>query len=374
MVILSFLLASAGSAAGPEDHAKHGAKQPSKPAQARPTRTDEPRAPIEVPTEQQSRMGIRTAAVEMKAVEHTIRTVGVVNADQTSEAHVHTRINGWIDRIYADYIGKPVKKGQPLFDLYSPDLVSTQQEYVAAAKQGSVGRDIAKAALERLRSWEVPQSEIKRLQDTKKPSRTVTFDSPVDGYVVNKTAIQGMYITPEMELYHIADLTHVWVIVTLYESDIATISVGEEAEITLPYDPNKTFRAKIGYIYPEIDPETRTAKARIILPNAGQALKPGMFANVTLKKDLGSSVVVPDDAVIDTGMRRLVFVKSGATRFEPKEIRVGPRVGEEFVVLQGLAAGDVVVTSAHFLIDAESKFQAAIQKGSPTGQSGHAGH
>jgi multidrug efflux pump subunit AcrA (membrane-fusion protein) len=333
----------------------------------------EARIPIEVPVEQQSRIGIKLIKAEKKPLEYTIRTIGNVTADQTKEAHVHSKINGWIERIYADYIGKAVKKGQPLFELYSPELVSTQEEYLAARKQGGIGKEIAEAALERLKLWSVPQSEIAHLMKDGKPKRALIFSAPVDGYIVNKMAIQGMYIMPEIELYHIADLEKVWVIVTFYEYDISVINVGDEANIQLSYDSTKSFSGKINYIYPEVDIETRTAKARIEVSNSKRELKPGMFTNVEIKKNLGESVIVPDDAVIDTGIRKIVFVKIGATRFEPREVKVGPHINGFFAILSGVNAGEQVLTSAHFLIDAESKFQSALQKGENTG-SKHTGH
>ncbi|OFZ16224.1 MAG: hypothetical protein A2Z20_00170 [Bdellovibrionales bacterium RBG_16_40_8] len=338
-----------------------------------PAKKEEPRVPVDVPPEQQEKIGLRVVKAEKKKIEHTIRTVGTVTADQTKEAHVHTKINGWIEQIYADYIGKPVKKNQSLFELYSPDLVSTQEEYLAARKQGASGQEIAVTAIERLKLWGVPQAEINRLKKTGKAKRAVTFDSPVDGIIVNKTAIRGMYITPEMELYHIADLSRIWIIVTLYEYDVAVITVGDETEIQLPYDPDKLFKGKISYIYPEIELETRTAKARIEMDNPDQKFKPGMFSNISLKKNLGEAIVIPDDAVIDTGTRKIVFVKVGPSRFEPRDVKAGPRIENAFAILSGLKEGEEVVTSAHFLIDAESKFQAAIQKGSPA-SSGHGEH
>lgn len=375
-ILLAALMAPGALA---QDHSSHTAAQTPRPqvspsASTGPkTRTEEPRSVVEVPPEQQERLGLKTAAAQRKQIEHSIRTVGNVTADQTKEAHVHSKINGWIDRIYADYIGKPIKKGEALFELYSPDLVSTQEEYLSARKQGGAGREISQAALERLKLWGVPQAEIDRLTRSGKSKRTISFSAPVDGFIVNKTAIQGMYITPEMELYHIADLSKIWIVVTLYEYDISAIIVGDEATIVLPYDATKSFNGKISYIYPEIDPETRTAKARIELPNPEQRLKPGMFTNVEIKKDLGEAVTIPDDAVIDTGTRAIVFLKTGASRFEPREVKVGPRVEGSFAILSGLKSGDQVVTNAHFLIDAESKLQAALQKGDAP-SSGHSGH
>lgn len=369
--LLFFMLFS--GAAFSQPHSEHSKSSDSTNPLKSEIKTEEPRIPIDVPVEQQTKIGLKLARAEKRKVEHTIRTVGTVTADQTKEAHVHTKINGWIEQIYADYVGKPIKKGQPLFELYSPDLVSTQEEYLAARRQGRPGQEISSAALDRLKLWGVSKSEINRLNTTGNAKRSVTFDSPVSGFIINKTAIRGMYINPEMELYHIADLSRIWLIVTLYEYDLAAISVGDEADIQLPYDPNKFFKGKISYIYPEIELETRTARARIEIDNPDQKLKPGMFANVNLKKDFGEVVVVPEDSVIDTGARRIVFVKVGVSQFEPREVKAGSRVGNKFIIFSGLQGGEDVVTSANFLIDAESKFQAAIKKGAASTQ-GHGGH
>ena len=358
-------------------HAGHGfppaksATAPKPKAPAAPLQ--EERVSLEISAHQQEKMGLKTTVAKKENIEHTIRTVGTVTADETKEAHVHTKINGWIEKVHADFVGKPVKKGQPLFDLYSPDLVSTQEEFLGARKQGEAGREIAKAALERLSLWGVPAKEIEGLKKRGSAKRTITFDSPVDGVVIRKTSIQGMYITPDMELYHIADLSRVWLIVTLYEYDLAAVAKGDTASVELPFQPGTVLTGKIGYVYPEVDMETRTAKARIELENAKELLKPGMFANVSLKKKLGDSLTVPDDAVIDTGTRRVVFVKSGASHFEPREVSTGARVGNSFVILSGVKPGEAVVTAAHFLLDAESKFQAAVQRGgsAPSGHSGH---
>jgi len=375
-VFLFVCFSASAFAQSHEGHAGGGAPQTqNSPAQGNQVKTgmEETHVPIEVPVENQAKIGLRTVKAEKRNVEHTIRTVGTVTVDQTREAHVHTKIKGWIETIYADYVGKPVEKGQPLFDLYSPDLIATQEEYLAARQQGAIGREIAAAARNRLQLWDVPQTEIERLEKNGKAKRAVTFNSPAEGFIVEKMAIQGMYITPEMELYRITDLSRLWIIVTLYEYDVAVISEGDEAVISLPYDPEKSFTGKISYIYPEIEEETRTAKARIEIDNPEQRFKPGMFANVEMKKNLGESVVVPDDAVLDTGTRSIVFVKTDVSHFEPREVKVGPRVEDNFIILSGLDGGEDIVVSAHFLIDAESKFQAAIRKGSPS-QAGHGGH
>ena len=334
---------------------------------------DEPRAPVQVTAAEQAKIGLKTAKAEKSAMSHSIRTVGTISADQSKEAHIHTKVNGWIERIFADSVGKQVKSGQALYELYSPELYSTVEELIASRKQGSPGKEISQAAAERLKLWDVPQKEIDQLVRSGKSKRAVTFYSPVSGYVVRKSAINGMYVTPDMELYYIADLSKVWLIVTLYEYDLPSVSVGDEASIDLPYDPGKSIKGKLGYIYPEIEAETRTAKARIEIDNPKQLLKPGMYANVEIKKSIGEALSIPDDSVIDTGARKIVFLKRDATRFEPREIKVGARINGRFVVLSGLSVGDEVVTSAHFLIDAESKMRAALEKGSPS-NAGHGGH
>lgn len=359
-------------------HAGHGSAAPPGASQKKvrppsPGPLQEERIAVEIPVSQQQKMGLKTAAAKTGSVRHTIRTVGTITADETKEAHVHTKINGWVERVYADFVGKAVKKDQPLFDLYSPDLVSTQEEFLSARKQGGAGAEIAKVALERLSLWGVPAKELAILKKTGKAKRNITFHAPVDGTVIRKQAIQGMYITPEMELYHIADLSRVWIIVTLYEYDLAAVSKGDQATIELPFQPGKELSGRISYVYPEVDLETRTARARIELENSKEQLKPGMFTNVRLEKELSNALTIPDNAVIDTGNRKVVFVKSDASRFEPREVKTGVRVGNSFVILSGLKAGESVVTSANFLIDAESKFQAAAAKGGQAAPS-HSGH
>lgn len=239
-----------GSATFSQTHSGHTSKD-AKPDTHREHQTGLPvkgelpadRVPVEVPEAQQAKMGIQFQLAKKEHIEHVIRTVGNVTADQRAEAHVHTKINGWIEKVYADFVGKPVKKGQPLFDLYSPELVSTEQEMLASRRHGATGHEIFESAVERLTLWGVPKQEINEIVKTGKIRRAVTFVSPVDGYVVNKMSIQGMYITPEMELYHIADIAHIWIIVTLYEYDIASIKDGDSAVVKLPYEEGRTYRS-----------------------------------------------------------------------------------------------------------------------------------
>lgn len=335
---------------------------------------DDARIAVNVPLDQQTRIGLKVTKVAKRDVARTIRTIGTVTADQTREFQVHTKINGWVEKVYADYVGKRIQKGEALFDLYSPDLITTQEEYLEARKQRDpTGQEIAKAAIDRLLLWGVPPSEINKLKSSGKVKTAVTFVSLADGFIASKKVVNGMYITPDMELYQIDNLAHLWVVVTLYEYDVAAVAVGDEVEIRLPYDPDVVIKGKINYLFPEIEAETRTAKARIEIDNADEKLKPRMFVDVELKKDMGKSLVIPEDAVIDTGTRKIVFVKTGPSSFNPRKITVGPRIGNEVVILSGIKEGEEVVTSAHFLIDAESKLRAVLQTDGAT-KPGHSGH
>lgn len=349
----------------------HDAKPDLKKAEKRVS--EEPRVKVSIPAEQQKKIGLKVSQVKKMPLSITIRTVGTVTADQRKEAHVHTKINGWIEKIYADFIGKTVKKGTPLYGLYSPDLVSTQEELLAALQQPGVGKELVKAATDRLKLWGVSAGEIERIKRSKEISRIVNFHSPVDGTILSKNAIQGMYITPGVELYQIADLSKVWIMATLYEYDVGVVKVGDEAFVEVQSNPGLNLKAKITYISPEVDAETRTAQARLEIDNKKGDFRPGMYTNVILKKEMGESLVIPDDAIIDTGVRKIVFVKKDNSIFEPREIKVGPKAENQTAILSGLKAGEEIVTSAHFLIDTESKFRAAAEKGeAPASQ--HGGH
>lgn len=326
-----------------------------------------------MPLEQQRKIGLQTEAAHRERIQHVIRTVGSVAIDERREAHVHTRFAGWIEGIRVDYVGRPVAKGETLCLFYSPELVALQDEYLAARGRTGLGAEVAEAALERLRLFGVPEREITRLERGEKRRLLVPIDSPIGGYVIAKSAIQGMYVTPEMELYRIADLSRVWVLAELYEYDLPIVAVGDEARLTLTYEPERRLSGRITYIYPEVTGQTRTGRARLEVENPDHQLKPGQYANVEIEKDLGDVLVVPDSAVIDTGVRKIVFVRSNDERFEPREVRLGPRSETRFAVLSGLREGEEVVTRANFLIDAESRLRAAIERkgGGPSGHSGH---
>lgn len=324
---------------------------------------EEARIAVDIPSEQQRRIGVGLAEIVEAPIRHTVRTVGIVKADETREAHVHLRVSGWVEDILADYVGKPVRRGEPLFRLYSPELVATQDELLSALRAGGTLRSIAKTVRERLIRFGMSDDEIDAVVKERAARRLVTLHSPIAGYVVNKAAIKGMYATPETELYYIADISKVWVQATLYESDIAMTNPGDRVRVTSAYDPGLSLDGMIDFISPSVDPVTRTAKARIRIDNTDLKLKPGMFANVEIRHDLGRLIVVPADAVIDTGTRRIVFVFSAETKFEPREVELGTRVDQGFVVLSGLKSGERVVSAANFLIDAESKIQAVLRQG-----------
>lgn len=334
----------------------------------------EDRVPVTVSQQAQAGAGLKTQLVTRETLVHTIRTVGSIATDQTKEARVSMRISGWIEKIHAGYVGKSIKKGAPLFDLYSPELVSTQNEYLSAIRQGgAIGNEVAETAAARMRLWGLSNTDIAKLRDRNKAQRTITFYSPVDGVILNKVAVLGSYVTPETELYYLADLSNVWLLLTLYEADLSLVQVGDEVDITLPYDKTKKYVGRINYIYPELDPATRTVKARVDISNLDGFLRPGMFANAEIQKTLPNMLVVPDDAVLDTGVRQLVFVKADDTTFEPRQVEIGPHIDDKMTILTGLKQGEAVVVSASFLIDAESRMQAALRKGKAAAP-GHGDH
>jgi Cu(I)/Ag(I) efflux system membrane fusion protein len=327
------------------------------------TETIDGRAPLTISKAAQAAAGLQTERVTSQRLAHRIRTVGSIMTDQTREASVNTRVSGWIEKIQVNYVGMSIQKGDPLYVLYAPDLVSTQEEYLTALTHGASGAEAAAAALTRLRLWGVSESELRRLRAANSVLHGVTFYAPVDGVVIRKSAVQGAYVTPQAELYYLADLSTVWLLVTLYEADVSLINVGDSVSVSLPYDPARNYSGEISYIYPELDTQTRTAKARVEILNSDGFLRPGMFANAEIAKELPEMLVVSADAVLDTGQRKLVFIKGGENELFPQEVKLGPRLGDKITILSGLKEGDTVVMGATFLIDAESRLQAALRRG-----------
>jgi len=328
-------------------------------------------APVQLSPQRMQSIGVKLGTAQMKAVSDDIRVTGNVEINERQLATVQLRFPGWIRQVFVDATYDYVRKGQPLFTVYSPDLVTTEREYLLARKnqqdlkQSSVdgvaaGADtLVSAARERLQQWEVPESEIAKLESTGKPITDLTINSPVSGYITERNALPNMYVQPESKLYSVADLSTVWVYAQIFQTDIGRIKPGDSATVTVDSYPGKTFRGRVDVILPQVDLNTRTVKVRLAFANPGLVLKPGMFVNVTLKAPAGKGVTVPASSIFHSGTRNLVFVSKGEGNFEPRDVELGSRVGDDIVVLKGLKTGESLVTSANFLIDSEAQLQAA---------------
>ena len=331
-----------------------------------------PAGTVTISQEKQSLAGVRTALVERKSLVRDIRTNAQIVADETRIAHVHVKVAGYIDKVYVDFVGQLVKKGQPLFTLYSPDLVSTQEEYLIAKRgnatlgnapfqeisQGS--QSLLQSARQRLKLWDISDDQIKELDETGKVSKDLTFYSPITGFVTDRKVFSQTSVTPDTELYTVSDLSTVWADADIYEYEVPFVRLGQRVSLTLSYYPGKTYTGTISYIYPTVDPQTRTVKARIQLPNPGFALKPQMFADAQLHVDYGTKILVPQEAVFNSGTEQHVFVVHEGGMFEPRKVTIGPVVDGNAVILTGLKAGETIVVSGGFLIDSESGLKNAM--------------
>jgi len=327
---------------------------------------------VQITPDRQQLIGVKFGTVEMKPLEKLIRTVGRIDYDEKRIGTVSLKIGGWIEDLYVDFTGRFVRKGEPLLTIYSPELVSTQEEYLVALQAKKTltkspfpevagsGDSIAESAKRRLKLWDITDEEIQKLEESGKSKKTLTLYSPFSGFVLEKSAYKGMNVMPGMALYKLADLSIVWLYADIYEYELPFIRLGQQASIQLSYTPGETFTGKAIYIYPSLNPETRTAKVRFELPNPHGKLKPEMYANVEIKVHLGQKLVVQEGAIIDTGLRQLAIVDKGSGYFEPREVKVGAKVDNYYEIIKGLKAGERVVTSANFLIDSESKFKEAI--------------
>ncbi len=320
-------------------------------------------------------LGVTTEKVNIRDLKKTVRTVGIVQVDETRIAHVQTKFKGWIEELYVNFVGMPVKHNQPLFSVYSPELLATQEEFLVALddvgrhvkgkfaqkyKENSV--DLLEATRHRLELWDIPSEEIMRLEKDQLPSRTLVFRSPIEGIVLKSNAFIGMNVEPGLNTYSIADLSHVWVLTDIYEHDVSFIKMGQPAKITMLSFPDKTFKAKVTFIDYVTDTSTRTTKVRFELDNKEHHLKPGMYATTNIHLDMGKVLALPEEAVIDTGKRKIIFVDIGEGKFEPREVRLGFKAGPYYQVLQGVSEGESVITSAQFIFDSESRLK-AIGKG-----------
>ncbi len=350
--------------------------QDSSPGPAPPT-AQTPLVPVQISTERLQSIGVRFGVVERKRVQDEIRVTGDVAIDETRVSYVQTRFSGYIEKVFADATYKYVRRGQPLFTIYSPELATAEREYLVA-KQNASGlsqstvpgvsagfTSLLQASADRLKQWNVPQREIARLQSSGEVEQELEIDSPVSGYITERNALPNLTVQPETRLYTIADLSTVWVLARVFQNDLGRVRVGEPATLTVDSYPGRSFRGRVDFIYPAVDMETRTARVRLVFPNPHLTLSPGMYVNVVLQVPLGNQLVVPVDGVLRSGTRQIVFVDRGAGYLEPRDVELGPQAAGEYIVLKGLKEGERIVTSANFLIDSESQLQAAIGSFTP---------
>lgn len=336
---------------------------------------------IKISTDKVQKLGVRTEAVSLRALDRIVRAAGRIEPDERRIFTISPKFEGYVERLYVNVTGQPVGRGQPLFEVYSPELVSAQREYAIAAQGVEAMKDaggealggmkqLAGSSLMRLKNWDISEEQIKALTGSGEARRTLTFRSPVSGIVTEKKALQGMRFMPGEALYQVADLSSVWVVADVFEQDIGLVKAGAKAMVKISAYPDRTFEGRITYVYPTLKAETRTVPVRVELANPGHLLKPAMFAQVELPVGgRGQVLAIPDTAVIDSGTRRIVLVQAKPDRFEPREVRLGARSENYVEVLEGVKEGEEVVVAANFLIDAESNLKAAVG-----GLGGHAGH
>jgi len=343
---------------------------------------------VEIPTEKQQLMGVKRVDVSLKPVQKVLRTIGRMEYDERKLVTVNVKVEGWIEKLHADYTGKYVKKGEPLAEIYSPELFAVQLEYVNLLKwkqekghrfqrnvefrwgdrYGTTGQMLTfdiealiQVAQQRMLFWDLTAEQIKELEKSGEPKMTFVLRSPVAGFVIEKPAIQGKRFEAGEKLFDLVDLSNLWVIADFYVYELPLIKVGQPAKISLSFFPGKEFDSKIDYIYPVLVKETRTARVRFVIPNPGGQLKPQMFTDVELKIDLGKKLAIPEDAVIDTGTKKVVYVDKGDGHFEPREVVLGLHGEGEVEVSKGLQPGEKVAAGANFLIDSEAKLKGIVE-------------
>ena len=327
---------------------------------------------IRISTEKVQRLGVRTEAAGYRVLTRTVRAVGTLQVDERRVSTVSPKFEGWIERLHVSTTGQQVAQGQPLMDVYSPDLVTAQQEYLIAVKGIDAVREggpeiqasmqqLRASALARLRNWDISDAEVQRLEREGAMRRTITLRSPVSGVVVEKPALKGMRFMPGEALYQIADLSGLWLLADIFEQDLGLVRPGQTAKITVNAFPERAYNGRVAFFYPTVTAETRTGKVRIELSNPGGLLKPAMYASVELAGGpQRKALAVPTSAVIDSGVRRIVLVQLEEGRFEPREVKTGSRADEYVEVTEGVKEGERVVVTANFLIDAESNLKAAV--------------
>ncbi|MEO8218313.1 MAG: efflux RND transporter periplasmic adaptor subunit [Acidobacteriota bacterium] len=309
----------------------------------------------------QQMIGVKLAMAEQRDLSRSTRTVGLVTADERRMAQIHTKFDGFIESLYVDFTGEAVKRGQPLFSIYSPDLLATQQELILAERnQTPLGRTLAQSARRRLLLWDMGASDIAHVAKSGQPQRAVVIRSPVTGVVLTKNAVQGTRVVPADTLYEIADLSRVWVLADVYEFDLPYVHLGQTAKVTTSAAPGRAWEGRVTFVSPTIEGATRTAKVRLELDNPDGLLKPAMYADVILEEPLGVGVTIPESAVLQTGTRSIVFVERSPGQFDPREVQTGVKAGGFYQIRSGVSAGETVVVDANFLVDSESRLKSAI--------------
>jgi RND family efflux transporter MFP subunit len=359
--------------------------QPAKPAALPQSDTGSALAPVQISPQRLQQIGVTTAVAQLKNVNDQLQVPGNVNVDEERLAYVQTRFPGWIKNVYANATWQYVRKGQRLFTIYSPDLVSTEQEYLLAkqnqkafapAMQAGKANSTAaqetgwlvQATEERLRQFDVPQAEIAALVASGHVQREIAVLSPASGYITERNALPNAYVQPDTKLYTIADLSTVWVYANVFQTDVGRLRPGDPGQVTVDSYPGRTFRGRIDQILPDVDPTTRTVRVRLVFRNPGLVLRPGMFVSVNINIPLGRQLVIPASGVLQTGTREIAFIDHGQGNLEPRVIQTGPQIDDSMVVLSGLKPGDRIVTSANFLVDSEAQLQAALGSYSPLPQ------
>jgi Cu(I)/Ag(I) efflux system membrane fusion protein len=329
-------------------------------------------AKVTITPERQQLIGVRTAQVKKDKLLMSIRAVGIIEPDQRRLAHIHTRVNGWVNKLHVDFVGQSVEKGAPLLEIYSPELLSSQNAYLIARSgvgvRGAIGQNdgVIDAARKRLELLGVAPEEIAELDRTGRARDTLLLRSPIAGTVLERNVLEGSYVEPQIELYRIADLSVVWVQAKIYEYELPHIEVGQPVVVTVQSQPQKEFSGKVTFVDPVVQEATRTVNVRVEIKNDGRLLKPGMYADLKIEHDMGTGLLMPESAVLRTGERAVSFRVLPENRFEPVEVKLGGRFGDNLQVLSGLKDGDTVVASAGFLIDSESRLKATMS-GSPGG-------
>lgn len=354
-----------GASPGAGAHAGHGGMGPAPGAGGGEPSRVPGYSVVKITPERQQLIGVRTGKVERGRLLMSIRAVGIIEPDQTRLRRVHTRISGWVTKLHVDFVGQNVKKGDPLLELYSPDLLQTQLDYLLALEnweslgKSAASRRLVDAARRRLELYDVPADEIERLNKTRKARDTLQLRAPISGRVLARNVREGSYVQPVEDLYRIADLSVVWLQAKLYQYELPHIEVGQPVRVVLPSGPNVEIPGKVSFVEPTLQEAVRTVNVRVALDNPKGALRPGMYADLLIAHDMGSGLLVPESGLLRTGERSLAFRVLDGNRFEPVEVRLGSRFKDHFEVLGGLKEGDEVVTSAAFLIDSESRLKSA---------------